>query len=246
MARLKRLDIANEVHLLSLRGNNSQTIFFEPTDYEDFLQFCRSALAEYEVQLHGFCLLPQVAFLLITPLQVGQVSPWVQQVARRFVRAVNKRHGRTGTLFEGRFRSGVLQAHDYLLPAMWTLDQLPVQAGLASNPSAYAYSSAAWFVGTPESHSGLHSHLLRSILTPHPAVWQLGNTPFERESVYSRELEQYGGPPPDWFATLQRGWAVGDAEFLALLQQGSARRVQAGQRGRPRKAAPDADTAAAP
>ena len=123
MARLKRLDIAQEVHLLSLRGNNSQTIFFEPADYEDFLQFCRSALAEYEVLLHGFCLLPQAAFLLVTPLQVGQVSPWVQQVARRFVRAVNKRHGRTGTLFEGRFRSGVLQAHDYLLPAMWTLDQ---------------------------------------------------------------------------------------------------------------------------
>ena len=235
MARLKRLDIANEVHLLSLRGNNSQTIFFEPADYEDFLQFCRSALAEYGVQLHGFCLLPQVAFLLITPLQVGQVSPWVQQVARRFVRSVNKRHGRTGTLFEGRFRSGVLQAHDYLLPAMWTLDQLPVQAGLAASPSAYAYSSAAWFVGVPESHSGPRGHLLRSLITPHPQVWQLGNTPFERESAYSRELEQYAGEPPDWFATLQRGWAVGDAEFLALLAQSSERRVQAGQRGRPRK-----------
>ena len=151
------------------------------------------------------------------------------------MRSVNKRHGRTDTLFEGRFRSGVLQAHDYLLPAMWTLDQLPVQAGLAASPSAYAYSSAAWFVGVPESHSGPRGHLLRSLITPHQQVWQLGNTPFERESAYSRELEQYAGEPPDWFATLQRGWAGGDAEFLALLAQSSERRVQAGQRGRPRK-----------
>ena len=246
MARMSRLEIPGQVHWVGLRGNNGQAVFVCEEDYAHALAFARSAQASCPVQILGFCLLPHAMHWLVRPQQTGALSRWVQQLARRFVRSMNQRHGRTGTLFEGRFRSGVLQAADYLLPCMWTLDQLPVQAGLASSPSAYAYSSAAWFVGTPESHSGLHGHLLRSILTPHPAVWQLGNTPFERESVYSRELEQYGGPPPDWFATLQRGWAVGDAEFLALLQQGSARRVQAGQRGRPRKAAPDADMATAP
>jgi putative transposase len=232
---MPRLEIAGQVHWVGLRGNNGQTIFACEQDYADALAFARAAQLLFPVQILGFCLLPKAMHWLIRPQLAGELSLWVQQFARRFVRTINRRHRRTGTLFEGRFRSGIVQSSSHLLPCLWALDAEPVRLDLVHRAQDWPHSSAAWFAGQA-GHLGTDYHArMAAILTTPEEIWQLGNTPFEREARYAQGLQQ--AYTPHWMAALQAGWAVGDAEFLAQLQLGTGRRVQAAARGRPRKTA---------
>lgn len=233
MARMPRLEVPGLVHWVGLRGNNGSAIFSCEQDYQDALNFARQAQQLFPVQVLGFCLVPSAMHWLLRPQQDRALSLWVQQLARRFVRSINARHGRTGTLFEGRFRSGILQEQTHLLPCMWALDSEPVRLGLVEQAQDWAYSSAAWYVGRPAAHQGLHGVQLGSLLSAAPEVWALGNTPYEREARYAQGLQQ--AYTPAWMASLQAGWAVGDAPFLAQLQADAGRRVQRAARGRPRK-----------
>jgi putative transposase len=234
MARMSRLEIPGQVHWVGLRGNNGQAVFVCEEDYAHALAFARSAQASCPVQILGFCLLPHAMHWLVRPQQTGALSRWVQQLARRFVRSMNQRHGRTGTLFEGRFRSGILQSPSHLLPCMWSLDSEPVRADLVRRAQDWPHSSAAWYAGQGAVLGADYRAHMAAVLRTPEEVWQLGNTPFEREARYAQGLQQ--AYTPAWMATLQAGWAVGDADFLAQLQQDAGRRVQAAARGRPRKA----------
>ena len=233
MARMPRLEVPGQVHWVGLRGNNGQTVFACEQDYADALAGAREAMALYPVQVLGFCLLPQGMHWLLRPRVEGALSLWVQQLARRFVRIINQRHGRTGTLFEGRFRSGIVQANTHLLPCMWALDNEPVRLGLVSGAQDWAYSSAAWYTGQAAAHAGVQGAKLGGLLSMPEAVWLLGITPYEREARYAEGLRLAG--QPHWLADLQAGWAVGDAAFLTQLQLDAGRRVQRAARGRPRK-----------
>lgn len=232
---MRRLEVPGQVHWVGLRGNNGQAVFAAEQDYRDALDFARQAQLQHGVQILGFCLLPTAMHWLVRPAQDAALSLWVQQLSRRFVRTMNQRHGRTGTLFEGRFRSGILQASTHLLPCMWALDSEPVRLGLVSKASDWAYSSAAWYVGSHSAHHGLQGAVQAGLLSCPQEVWALGNTPYEREARYAQGLEQ--AHIPAWMVVLQSGWAVGDANFLAQLQIDAGRRVQRAARGRPRKQA---------
>lgn len=234
MARMPRLEIPGQVHWVGLRGNNAQTVFACEQDYADALAFARAAQAAHPVEVLGFCLLPTAMHWLLRPQQPGALSLWVQQWARRFVRSINRRHGRTGTLFEGRFRSGILQAPSHLLPCLWALDAEPVRLGLAAQAADWPYSSAAWYAGQGAALGADYGQQMAALLRTPEEIWQLGNTPFEREAQYAQGLQE--AYTPAWMAALQAGWAVGDADFLAQLQADAGRRVQAAARGRPRKA----------
>ena len=233
MARMPRLEIPGQVHWVGLRGNNGQAVFVSEQDYADALTFARAAQALYPVQILGFCLLPDGMHWLLKPQQAGALSLWVQQLARRFVRTINQRHGRTGTLFEGRFRSGILQANSHFLPCSWALDAEPVRLHLVRQAQDLPHSSAAWFAGQSAALGTDYSAQMAAILSTPEEIWQLGNTPFEREARYAQGLQQ--AYTPAWMAALQAGWAVGDADFLTQLQLDAGRRVQAAARGRPRK-----------
>ena len=233
MARMPRLEIPGQVHWVGLRGNNGQAVFVSEQDYADALTFARAAQALYPVQILSFCLLPDGMHWLLKPQQAGALSLWVQQLARRFVRTINQRHGRTGTLFEGRFRSGILQANSHFLPCIWALDAEPVRLHLVRQAQDWPHSSAAWYAGQAAALGTDYSAQMAAILSTPEEIWQLGNTPFEREARYAQGLQQ--AYTPAWMAALQAGWAVGDADFLTQLQLDAGRRVQAAARGRPRK-----------
>ena len=150
----------------------------------------------------------------------------MQSVGRAYVLYFNKRYGRTGTLWEGRYRCAVLQPQAYLLAAMAYLDLNPVRAGLAEAAADYPWSSHRHCIG----------QAVEKGLSPHPLYWALGNTPFAREQAYADRVAQGLG------AELVRqltdsglhGWALGDEAFLAGLQKHSPRRVRKGRPGRPR------------
>jgi putative transposase len=149
----------------------------------------------------------------------------MQAVGRSYVRSFNLQQGRTGTLWEGRYRSTLIQSERYLLTCMAYIDLNPVRAGMVELPEDYPWSSHAHYLGRQTQR----------LLTPHPLYWALGNTPFAREAAY-RELVRSGisvAQQGELTTATLSGWAMGDAQFLAGLAGQSPRRARPAKAGRP-------------
>lgn len=220
MARLPRLAVAGHLHLLMQRGHNGQAVFTDADDRIDYLQQLRSAALEHRVAIHAYALAVGELLLLATPTEADALGRMMQAVSRRFVRAHNLRHGRSGALWEGRFASTVVDAAAYGLACLRWIDS----AADADDPTA---SSAP-------HHSGLAK---AGWLTEPPAYWHLGNTPFEREARFLALLAQ---PQASQERKLlrdaaSRGWVLGDKAFEATLAAYTGRRLLPLARGRPRK-----------
>ncbi|MCX7255814.1 MAG: transposase [Polaromonas sp.] len=232
MARLPRLTVPGYPHHIIQRGNNRQAIFSSVADYQMLLGLLDENAHKFGVALHAYVLMGNHFHLLATPGTEEGLPQMMQAVGRRYVRYFNDSQGRTGTLWEGRYRSTLIETGRYLLACMAYLDLNPVRAGLVKEAGAYPWSSYGHYVG------------LRSdkMLTPHPLYWALGNTPFAREAAYA-ELVRAGTTPEQQAlltdATLG-GWALGSESFVADLQKRTERRVKKNQPGRPFLQPPDA------
>lgn len=225
MARLPRLTVSAFPHHVIQRGNNRQAIFSDRADYEFLLALMEEHAAKAGVAIHSYVLMSNHFHLLATPDNEQGLAHLMQGVGRRYVRYFNQRHARSGTLWEGRYRSTLIQAERYLLPCMVYTDLNPVRAGLVADPAQYPWSSHAHYVGTRHDR----------LLSPHPLYWKLGNTPFSREAAYA-ELVRAGVMSADQqalTASALLGWALGDPEFLADLQKRTTRRLSKARAGRP-------------
>jgi putative transposase len=229
MARLPRLTIPGYPHLVLLTGHDARAVFDDDQDRDAWLAHLLRWLAPCRVRLHAYVLLPGQVRLLLTPEDPSGLPRLMQAVGRDYVRYFNRRHGRSGTLWEGRYRATVLQPDRYLLDCMALLDTAPVTAGLAARALDYPWSSCAHYAGLRAN----------PILTPPPAYWVLGDTPFAREAAYAVRIE--AGVPKGQAEAIERaergGWALGDAAFLTQLQRQAGRRVSPARAGRPRKQA---------
>jgi len=227
MSRLPRLTAPGLPHHLIQRGNNRQTIFVDEFDCALFLRELAELAGVHGLAIHAYVLMPNHVHLLATPVQHETLGRLMQALGRRYVRRFNDRHRRTGTLWEGRYRSAVVETDRYLLACMRYIDLNPVRAGLVSEPSTYRWSSHA-------HHIGLR---VDPLVSEHAVYWALGNTPFERQVAYRRLFEQ-GQPPGEIddirYAT-QHGWALGQRAFVESLAQEAGRRAAPAHAGRPRK-----------
>jgi putative transposase len=226
MARLPRLTVPGYPHHIIQRGNNRQPIFGDRADYELLLGLIDEHARKQQVAVHAYVLMSNHLHLLATPETVEGIPQLMQAVGRRYVRTFNLRHARTGTLWEGRYRSTLIQAERYLLACMVYLDLNPVRAGMVADPAEYPWSSYHHYVGRRNDR----------LETPHPLYWELGNTPFAREQAYE-ELVHAGITPSQQQALTDsalRGWALGEPDYVADLQRRTARRVARSQAGRPR------------
>jgi putative transposase len=227
MARLPRLTLVNHLHWVVWRGNNGQAVFLDTQDRLLFLELMTQAVRELGVDWHGYVLLDNEVWLLFTPRQDDSLSACMQAVGRRYVRRFNTRHGRSGTLWEGRFRCTVLDPQAHTLDALSCFDWEPVRAGLVHAPEAYAWSSHLHYLG----------RRAEAALVAPTAYWDLGNTPFAREEAYGRMVE-VGVPSGVRHRLLEaalKGWPVGSDAFVASLQDVTARRVVKAKVGRPPK-----------
>lgn len=225
MARLPRLTLADQPHHVIQRGNNRQAIFVDRADREMLLSLLGENATRFGIALHGYVLMDNHFHLLATPSSADGLPQWMQAVGRRYVRYFNDRHGRTGTLWEGRYKSTLIQTDRYLLACMAYIDLNPVRAGIAGEARDYPWSSHAHYAGIRHD----------KLLTPHPLYWSLGNTPFAREAAYA-ELVRAGVSASDQDALTEatlHGWAVGDSAFLQSLQKATTRRVLKAKPGRP-------------
>lgn len=228
MARLPRLTVPGYPHHIIQRGNNRQAIFASTADYQMLVGLLEENAPKFGVALHAYVLMGNHFHLLATPSTDDGLPQMMQAVGRRYVRYFNDAQGRSGTLWEGRYRSTLIEAERYLLACMVYLDLNPVHAGLVKEAGAYPWSSHGHYVG------------LRSdkMITPHPLYWALGNTPFAREAAYA-ELVRAGTTPAQQALLTESvlgGWALGSERFVADLQKRTDRRVQKNQPGRPGRA----------
>lgn len=225
MARLPRLTVPGYPHHLIQRGNNRQAIFAATADYETLLSMLDENARRFAVDLHAYVLMTNHFHLLATPATQQGLPLLMQAVGRRYVRYFNQRQGRTGTLWEGRYRSTLIQADRYLLACMVYIDLNPVRAGLVAAAKDYPWSSHGHYAGLRTD----------KLITPHPLYWSLGNTPFAREAAYS-EMVAAGVSAEQERALTEsalRGWALGEADYVEDLQKRTVRRVAKARAGRP-------------
>ncbi len=230
MARLPRLTLPGYPHHVIQRGNNRQTIFSSTADYQMLLGLIEENARKFGVSLHAYVLMGNHFHLLLTPESLDGLPRMMQAVGRRYVRYFNDSQLRTGTLWEGRYRSTLIQTDAYLLACMAYIDLNPVRAGLVVEARDYPWSSHGRYIGLRNDKS----------VTPHPLYWTLGNTPFAREVAYAELVK--GGVPADQQKALTdsvlSGWALGDPDFVAELQKRTARRVAEIPPGRPARKTP--------
>ena len=230
MARLPRLTLPGYPHHIIQRGNNRQPIFASTADYQVLLNLLDENARKFEVAIHAYVLMTNHFHLLATPQTTDGLPQMMQAVGRRYVRYFNDRQKRSGTLWEGRYRSTLIQTDRYLLACMAYIDLNPVRAGLVAQARDYPWSSHAHFIG---------QHLDK-LVTPHPLYWELGNTPFAREATYA-DWVQTGISSVQQQALTDAalsGWALGEPDFVADLQKRTARRVAKGSAGRPLSVTP--------
>jgi putative transposase len=218
MARQPRLVLPGEPHLISQRGLNAQTIASDAVDAQAWLAILRDVAVTRRIALHAFSLRSQEFRLLVSPPDDEAVARLLQDVGRRYVVQFNLRHGRSGTLWAGRFRCAAMERGQAELLAMAWVE--------AEEGAAPLLSSAA-------HHTGLS--LDPGIGDP-PAYWALGNTPFDRQAAWREQLGQ--GISTSQAARLERALRTGipmaDAATLQRLQPQSALRLIPRPRGRPR------------
>jgi len=225
MARLARLTLPGYPHHVIQRGNNRQPIFSSTADFENLLELLHENARKFDVAIHAYVLMGNHFHLLATPKTENGLPQMMQAVGRRYVRYFNDAQKRTGTLWEGRYKSTLVQTDRYLLACMVYIDLNPVRAGMVTQAQDYPWSSHGHYMGLRTDR----------LLTPHALFWGLGNTPFAREAVYA-ELVQTGVSLAQQHALTDatlRGWALGEADFVAELQKKTPRRVTKTTAGRP-------------
>jgi len=225
MARLPRLTLAGYPHHIILRGNNRQAIFMDSADFQRTLALLQVNAQEQQVQIHAYVLMSNHLHLLLTPLQNDSLPKMMQAVGRSYVLYFNKRHGRSGTLWEGRYRSALIQTERYFLACMAYIDLNPVRAGMVAQAADYLWSSHGHYIGRQNE----------AWLSPHPLYWEMGNTPFAREAAYAAMVQSGIDQKQQQALTSSAlsGWALGEDVFVEGLQKQTLRRVNAAKAGRP-------------
>ncbi len=225
MARLPRLSVPGYPHHVIQRGNNRQAIFSTPADYRLLLNLLDENTKKFDVAVHAYVLMSNHFHLLATPETQDGLPQMMQAVGRRYVRYFNDAQGRTGTLWEGRYKSTLIQTDRYLMACMAYIDLNPVRGGLVAQARDYPWSSHGHYIGQQADR----------LITPHALYWELGNTPFAREAAYAELVNT--GVSVDQQQVLTKatlsGWALGEADFVNDLQKKTERRVNKVSAGRP-------------
>ena len=225
MARLPRLIIPKQPHHVIQRGNNRQLIFREEGDYQRFLVWLKEAARFYEVAIHAYVLMPNHIHLLATPSDPTGLALMMQKVGRFYVPWFNHKYQRTGGLFEGRFRTSLIDTDHYFLACSRYIELNPVRAGITAAPLDYPWSSYA-------HHTGVR---VDPLVTDHLLFWGMGNTPFHREAAYT-DLVMQGIPQDevDFVTTsVLKNQPLGSDAFKADLERRMKRQILPAKRGRP-------------
>ncbi|MBU0664240.1 MAG: transposase [Proteobacteria bacterium] len=225
MARLPRITpIDVPVHIIQ-RGNNRQVCFVSEEDYGAYAGWLNEYSKKYKVDVHAWVMMTNHVHLLCTPRQVGSLSLMMQSLGRRYVRYFNSENQRSGTLWEGRYKSCLVQEDRYLLELYRYIELNPVRAKIIIDPADYHWSS--YQVNALGKASDL--------CLPHPEYLALGSDPLKRGENYRILFAQHfdGKLLEEIRANTNKGLAFGNDRFKKEIETLTGRRVKAKKRGRP-------------
>jgi REP-associated tyrosine transposase len=174
MARRPRIQIADLAHHVINRGNNRCDIFLDEEDYLFFLFALRDASVRRQLDVHAYTLMTNHFHIVATPRTATGLSESMRVVGTKYVGYFNRRHARTGRLFEGRFRSSIIDTETYWFTCMRYVELNPVRAGLVSDPADYRWSSYR------SNAMGVHDRLI----VPHSLYTSLGESAVCRQQTW--------------------------------------------------------------
>lgn len=227
MARLPRFILPHHPHHVFQKGNNHERIFGDEEDYLVFLKWLKEAANQYEVRIHAYTLMETQLHILATPSDKEGLASMMQWIGRHYVTYFNRKYDRTGTLWEGRFRTSLIEAVSHFLDCSCFLEWLPVRLGIAKKPDDYRWSSYS-------HHAGIRQDPL---ISDHRLYWDLGNTPFAREAAYhALMMEPFSFEEAEALhQALVKGWLIGSDDFRQEIERRLDRKLRLGRRGRPPK-----------
>jgi putative transposase len=208
------------VHVIH-RGNNRDRIFFVASDRPQFAALLRTAAADHGLAVHAYVLMDNHIHLLATPESETSLPAAMKRLGVRYGAWINRTHGRTGTLWEGRYRACLIDSDRYLLACMRYIELNPVRAGMAAAPAAFRWSS----------HRANTLGEADPLVTPHPILRDLGANGPERRAAYRALFHE---PTPDDVldavrTATQHGWPLGSDAFAATVARST------GASARPRR-----------
>ncbi len=225
MARLPRYSIPEQPQHIIQRGNNRMDIFRGDGDYRFYLRCMADASKNCDVRIHAYVLMTNHVHLLASPHRRDSISKMMQSIGRKYVQYFNQAYERTGTLWEGRYRSTVIDSEKYLLSCYRYIELNPVRAGIVNNPGDYDWSSYNFHAyGKPDG-----------IISEHKLFWAIGATKEQCRPTYRnlctesldtqfiREMRE----------STNKAWVLGDDDFKAKVEKLSKRRAKPMKRGRP-------------
>ncbi len=227
MPRLPRLDVADVAQHVIQRGNDRRPCFFAAIDRVRYLADLREIALREGCRVHAYVLMTNHVHLLITPDAAGRIARVMQALGRRYVRYVNDRYHRTGTLWEGRYKSCPVDGSTHLLRCHRYIELNPLRAAMVADPTDYPWSSFHGnALGRPDP-----------LLQPHRAYLALSDDATLRRAAYRALLaESIDTAELDAIRHhVQRQHAYGSARFRAAIEARLGRRAGPGRMGRPRK-----------
>jgi putative transposase len=163
-------------HHVIQRGTNRSDIFRAASDFEALLISLLRASREYELDIHSYTLMTNHFHLVVTPRTANAMSEAMRSASVSYVRYFNRKYIRTGTLFESRYRSFVIDTEEYWFTCMRYVELNPVRAGLVHSCGAYRWSSyAANALGRRDP-----------LITPHQLYLSLGDSDGVRQQHWRK------------------------------------------------------------
>lgn len=210
MARKPRVCPAGFAQHVVQRGNNRSVCFASEADFIAYAHWLKEGADKYDIAIHAWVFMTNHVHLLLTPSEDNTVSLLMQYLGRYYVRRFNFVYKRTGTLWEGRYKSSLVDHDRYVLACYRYIEMNPVEANMVVAPGDYRWSSYH------ANARGVES----SLLTPHPSYLGLGQTESSRMLAYQKLFEKrdIGLLDSDIRYGIRKGLAVGSAKFKAEIE----------------------------
>jgi len=229
MTRLSRYVLLGHPQHVIQRGNNRSAIFAESADYRLFSDLVGTACDRHGCDVHAYVLMTNHVHLLMTPHSREGIGKVMQSVGRCYVRYFNSKRGRTGTMWEGRYRATVIDTDRYLLTCYRYIELNPVRSGQVARPSDYAWSSHR------ANALGWHDPLV----VPHQQYLALGANTDSRHAAYRALFDAALDEPTlaHIRESTNKAWALGDARFRDAVTKLVNRRAHSHGHGGDRRSA---------
>lgn len=226
MPRKPRFNLIGVPQHVIQRGNNREPCFYAEEDYRRYLDDLRESAEKYDCRIHAYVLMTNHVHLLVTPMVDHGISQMMQALGRRYVYFINKTYNRSGTLWEGRYKSSLIDSDAYLFACMRYKELNPIRASMVSHTGEYKWSSY---------HTNAQGED-DSLIEKHPLYMELGNSQEERELAY-RELFRHhveNDTPHDIRESLNHELVLGRSYFKDKIEELTQRQTRMGEPGRPR------------